>query len=188
MKFTKRKRPTGGGEIKTFGSGRSQLVLVIPFGTRSKNTCVATTLQSYLKRPEEMPKDIEELFKSVKPPIRAVTTQTLCRWVKDTLKKCGIDTDIFSAHSTRHASTSAAKRLENSKLGEAQKDSNSLEKTIIYLNNSSEGQETQQNHNILEKSALIYFNLLEPKKLKRAIMYTRSSLLANFNTWSMNNS
>ncbi|CAB0032728.1 unnamed protein product, partial [Trichogramma brassicae] len=62
----------------------------------------------------------------------------------------------------------------NSKPVEAQKDSNSLEKTIMYLNNSPGSRETQQNHNILEKSALIYFNFLEPKKLKRAKTYTRT--------------
>ncbi|XP_063993907.1 uncharacterized protein LOC135171353 [Diachasmimorpha longicaudata] len=32
------------------------------------------------------------------------------QWVKDVLNECGIDTNIFSAHSTRHAATSAAKR------------------------------------------------------------------------------
>ncbi|CAB0039264.1 unnamed protein product [Trichogramma brassicae] len=35
----------------------------------------------------------------------------IVRWIKKTLKMSGINTDIFSAYSTRQASTSAAKRL-----------------------------------------------------------------------------
>nr|CAH7748607.1 unnamed protein product [Callosobruchus chinensis] len=38
------------------------------------------------------------------------TTQTLGRWVKSVLVESGIDTKKFTAHSTRHAATSAAAR------------------------------------------------------------------------------
>lgn len=48
---------------------------------------------------------------TTKKPFRKTSTQTLSHWVKDVLKESGIDTLVFSAHSTRHASTSAAKRL-----------------------------------------------------------------------------
>ncbi|KAL7292896.1 hypothetical protein TKK_0013566 [Trichogramma kaykai] len=96
--------------IKTSGRGKLQPVLIIPFGIRNKNICVATTIQDYLEITRESRGEIKSLFISCKRPIRAVSTQTLCRWMKKALSKCGINTDIFSAHSTRHASTSAAKR------------------------------------------------------------------------------
>ena len=50
------------------------------------------------------------LFISFKKPYKDVTTQTLSRWVNDCLQESGINTEIFTAHSTRHASTSAANR------------------------------------------------------------------------------
>lgn len=49
------------------------------------------------------------LFFTVKPHHKAATTQTLSRWLKSTLKESGINTDLFSSHSCRHA-TSAARR------------------------------------------------------------------------------
>ena len=49
-----------------------------------------------------------KLFISFKKPHKEVCTQTISRWLKTTLSKCGIDTIIFKGHSTRHASTSTA--------------------------------------------------------------------------------
>ncbi|XP_067215712.1 uncharacterized protein [Linepithema humile] len=48
------------------------------------------------------------LISTNETPHRPVTAQTLARWVKELLGSAGIDTSIFSAHSTRHASTSLA--------------------------------------------------------------------------------
>lgn len=45
-----------------------------------------------------------------KKPFGSVSAQTLSRWIKFVLGKSGLDTSIFTAHSTRHASTSAASR------------------------------------------------------------------------------
>nr|CAI5835115.1 unnamed protein product [Callosobruchus analis]CAI5842550.1 unnamed protein product [Callosobruchus analis]CAI5860122.1 unnamed protein product [Callosobruchus analis]CAI5865233.1 unnamed protein product [Callosobruchus analis] len=41
---------------------------------------------------------------------RPASKQTLSRWIKATLSEAGIDTKVFTPHSTRHASTSAACR------------------------------------------------------------------------------
>ncbi|KYN06881.1 hypothetical protein ALC62_02116 [Cyphomyrmex costatus] len=38
-------------------------------------------------------------------PYKAVSAQTLGWWVKTKIQTAGVDTNIFSAHSTRHAST-----------------------------------------------------------------------------------
>nr|CAH7741143.1 unnamed protein product [Callosobruchus chinensis] len=43
-------------------------------------------------------------------PIRNATAQTISRWIKTMLEKSGVDTNRYTAHSTRHASASAAAR------------------------------------------------------------------------------
>lgn len=50
------------------------------------------------------------LLITFKKPYKNASTQSIARWVKTVLGRCGINTDIFSAHSTRHAATSAAAR------------------------------------------------------------------------------
>ena len=49
------------------------------------------------------------LLLSYVKPYNAVSKDTLARWVKTVLSRAGIDITKFSAHSTRSASTSAAK-------------------------------------------------------------------------------
>ena len=41
-------------------------------------------------------------------PHKPVTSQRIAHWLKDVLGMAGIDTAVFSAHSTRGAATSAA--------------------------------------------------------------------------------
>ncbi|KAJ8909247.1 hypothetical protein NQ315_005083 [Exocentrus adspersus] len=43
-------------------------------------------------------------------PFHAVSSQSVSRWIKNTLARSGINTEVFSAHSNRHAATSSAKR------------------------------------------------------------------------------
>lgn len=97
--------------IKTSGRNRLQPLLTIPYFTDNYKICVATTLVSYLSRTEQLRKDskCKELFLSCKKPYKKVGPQTLSRWVSLTLTEAGLDTKVFSAHSTRHAATSAAK-------------------------------------------------------------------------------
>lgn len=48
------------------------------------------------------------MFISFKKPFKKVSANTISRWIKKTLELSGIDITVFSAHSTRHATTSAA--------------------------------------------------------------------------------
>ena len=50
----------------------------------------------------------EQLFLGVVKPYSPVVSSTIARWLKSVLNSSGVDTSIFSAHSTRGASTSAA--------------------------------------------------------------------------------
>ena len=65
---------------------------------------------TYLEKTKDIRGLINKLFISFRRPHKAVGTQTISRWIKKVMCKSGIDVNIFSAYSTRHASTSAAKR------------------------------------------------------------------------------
>lgn len=97
--------------IKTSGVNRQQPLLVLPFFEEKPHICVAKTLRCYLTRTSGRREvNSERLLITFKKPYHAASSQTISRWIKAVLKKSGVDTTQFSAHSTRHASTSAAYR------------------------------------------------------------------------------
>lgn len=94
--------------LKTSKHLRTQPTLSLPF-FELPAVCPATALRLYLSRTASLRGSTESLFISPYPPFAPVSTQTLTRWVRCILKNSGVE-DTFSAHSTRHASTSAAHR------------------------------------------------------------------------------
>lgn len=81
------------------------------FFKNNKQLCVASTLKSYLSKTEILRNRLtNNLFTTCKKPYKNASSQTLSRWVNYILHKSGVDTRIFTAHSTRHAATSAAAR------------------------------------------------------------------------------
>lgn len=94
--------------IKTSGPKREQPVLEVPFFAERPDICIASTLLRYLDVTKSYRGNIKNLFISMKKPYKAVGAQTISRWIKQVLSESGIDTSKFSAHSTRHASTSKA--------------------------------------------------------------------------------
>lgn len=96
--------------IKTSGPRRVQPTLLIPFFEERPSICPARTLKCYLDRTRPLRGATNKLFISFKKPHAPVSSQTLSRWIKSELQNSGLDTRIFTAHSTRHASTSAASR------------------------------------------------------------------------------
>lgn len=97
--------------IKTSRPGSSQPLLVLPFFLEKPQVCPCKTLTDYLRATNDIRGSVSTLFISFRRPHRAVTAQTLSRWIKDTLSKSGVDISIFSAHSTRHAATSLAHKM-----------------------------------------------------------------------------
>lgn len=93
--------------IKTSAPGRYQPLLVLPYFFERPELCVAKTLQFYLSYTEKL-KNTNRLFITLNKPHKAVTSQTLSRWIKSVFLACGLDLQQFTAHSTRHAATSAA--------------------------------------------------------------------------------
>ena len=70
--------------------------------------CVFTTLKEYISRTEHLRGSESQLFVSYSKPHKAVSRDTISRWVKTVLSSAGIDTKKFRPHSTRAAAVSAA--------------------------------------------------------------------------------
>lgn len=95
--------------IKSSAPGREQPILYLPFFIENKNICPATVLTDYIHVTKKLrDKNINNLILTIKKPHKTATAQTISRWIKLVLSESGVNTSIFSAHSTRHASTSSA--------------------------------------------------------------------------------
>lgn len=95
--------------IKTSAPNREQPVLFLPYFVDNPSICPAKTLDDYISATSEIRTEgSDNLLLSYKKPYKMVTSQTISRWIKQTLAECGVDISVFSSHSTRHASTSAA--------------------------------------------------------------------------------
>ena len=70
--------------------------------------CVKENLQRYLVITQPHRGEYKQLFLSLTTPAKPVTTGTIRRWMLTILGDAGINVKIYSAHSTRSASTSKA--------------------------------------------------------------------------------
>ena len=66
--------------------------------------CPVRTLSVYLDKTNQVRGSETKLFLSFIKPHKAVTSSTIARWLRTILEQAGINTEIFSAHSTRGAS------------------------------------------------------------------------------------
>lgn len=97
--------------IKTSAPNRQNPRLIIPFFIDKQSICPATTLISYMEKTKPFrTTENDNLIQTYKKPIHNCTAQSISRWIKETLSDSGVDVKMFSAYSTRHASTSAANR------------------------------------------------------------------------------
>ena len=96
------------GRTKTSAPGLPCQVIKLPECKERPNLCIYRCLLYYMEVTQQIRGNNTRVFLSTKSPHNPVTTATLSRWIKNTLKVAGIDTNVFSDHSTRHASTSAA--------------------------------------------------------------------------------
>lgn len=94
--------------IKTSGAGRFQPLLVLPRFEEDRNLCVASVILHYIDVTESLRGNEDTLFIACKKPHKAIGSQTIGRWIKKVLADSGVDTSVFSGHSTRHAAASAA--------------------------------------------------------------------------------
>ena len=64
--------------------------------------CVVRCLKSYLRRTKDL-RSSDNLLISYLKPHKAVSKQTISRWIKKVMFEAGIDTNVFKSHSTRAA-------------------------------------------------------------------------------------
>lgn len=95
--------------IKTSAANQEQPVLFLPYFVENPSICPARTLKDYLSVTAKLrPEGTDNLLLTLRKPFKKASSQTISRWIKQTLAESGLDVTVFSAHSTRHASTSAA--------------------------------------------------------------------------------
>lgn len=92
---------------KTSRPGAAHPYAFFPFFADRTQLCIAKTLLHYIKLTKQLRGNTQELFISWKEPHKKVGSQTISRWIKIVMEKAGIKGN-FTAHSTRHASTSKA--------------------------------------------------------------------------------
>ena len=77
----------------------------------NNEVCHVTVLRLYIQATTRQVSILggpKPLFITSRKPIRRAKPGTIGHWIKDTLRLAGINTEVFSAHSTRGASTSWA--------------------------------------------------------------------------------
>jgi Phage integrase family. len=96
-------------QIKTSKPGALQPELILPFFKDKPGLCVASAILKYINFTKELrDSNTKNLFISTTKPFTAVSAQTIGHWIKSLLGKAGLDTNQFTAYSTRHAAVSAA--------------------------------------------------------------------------------
>lgn len=148
IKLKNIKKISGGVEIrisdltKTSRAGAAQPYAFFPFFKDKTQLCIAKTLLNYIGNTEQIKGNTQELFISWKQPHKKVGAQTISRWIKLVLKTAGIKGN-FTAHSTRHASTSKAlnKGLDISTIKKAANWSENSKVFNIFYNKPIKAQE-----------------------------------------------
>ena len=85
---------------------------VVEFAAYEKESlCVIACLREYIDRTRTLRGTNTKLLISFCKPHNAVTTSTVGRWLKETLRLSGVDIAVYKSHSVRVATVSAAKSL-----------------------------------------------------------------------------
>ena len=100
----------GGDLLKASNRKFHNRELKFPKYIENTNTCPVTTLKQYLHMTSKNRGEIKSLFITQVRPFKPASKDTIARWIRETLSKAGIDTSIFSPHSTRSAASSTAKK------------------------------------------------------------------------------
>lgn len=93
--------------IKTSKPGSSAHYCFFPFFNERTTLCIAKTLLHYMARTQDLRESGKRLVISYRKPHNIVGSQTISRWLKTVLREARVE-KAFTAHSTRHASTSKA--------------------------------------------------------------------------------
>lgn len=97
---------------KTSRPNKAAAAVTITEFTPDSRICPLTTLKAYIKETETLRNGENKLFISFIKPNKAVSRDTISRWTKQVLTSSGIDTKMFTSHSTRAASATKAHQKE----------------------------------------------------------------------------
>ena len=97
---------------KTSKPGKPASVITIQAFQQDCRICPIKTLKEYLKRTHTIRGDEHQLFISFVKPHKSVSRDTISRWARIVLQGSGINTELFTSHSTRAASVSKAKQKD----------------------------------------------------------------------------
>ena len=95
-------------KVKQTKPGRHISNVIFKAYAPDRRLCVYNYLKTYLEVTQPL-RNQTQLLISFTRPHKAVSRDTISRWLKEVLSKSGIDTKLFTAYSTRAASLSAAK-------------------------------------------------------------------------------
>jgi hypothetical protein len=95
--------------LKAQHSGPTKTITVGEWSTDIR-ICPVATMKEYIaiSKPLRTVSNSDRLFFTTTKPHVPVSSATVGRWIKSTLQDCGVDTTVFSAHSTRGAAASKA--------------------------------------------------------------------------------
>lgn len=96
-------------KMKQSRPGKGSLVVTLEAFPPDRRLCIIKVLNEYLQRTKQLRNgETKLLLISYVQPHKKVTRDTIARWLCVVLKDSGINTNVYKAHSTRAASTSAA--------------------------------------------------------------------------------
>ena len=100
-----------GDLLKTTRPGFQQKEIKIVGYPPDRRLCLVTALNIYLARTKPLRGRTNSLFITTQKPHGPASQDTVTRWVRSLLSKAGLDLSIFTPHSIRGASASAASSL-----------------------------------------------------------------------------
>ena len=101
-----------GDILKTSRPGYQQGEITVKAYAPDRRLCLMTVVKEYMEKTEHLRGDTTAMFISTIKPHKGVSRDTISRWFKTAMERAGLDMSVFTAHSVRSASTSAAGRAK----------------------------------------------------------------------------
>ena len=97
--------------VKNFGPNHPGREMAFSAYTDDLRICVVQCLEEYVNRTANIRQNEPQLLVSHKAPHKAISSQTLSRWLRTNLNRAGVSKE-YTGHSTRSASTSEAAKSD----------------------------------------------------------------------------
>ena len=101
-----------GDILKTTRPGFHQKEITIKAFEPDRRLCIVTVAKAYLEETKRIRGTEMQLFISFQKPHKAVSRETISRWIPSVMLDAGLDVNIFSPHSLRAASSSKVRKAK----------------------------------------------------------------------------